>query len=149
MPYTTRFEGDIYWTTLYGTVTNADLVALAQTAAELEAKHEIIPHRLADLGTVDELRIDFVGVEAMVKERTRHLFPNEFKTALIAPDVVHYGFARMFQTLVAHSQIRVAIFPTTAEALQWLSLPGVELPETPWAPPRATPTKQGGTAAEK
>ena len=139
MPFTVRFEGNIYWTTLHGIVTNADLAGIARTAAELEAKHDIIPHRLSDLSTVDELKIDFEGVEAMVKERTRHRFPNEFKTALIAPDVVHYGFARMFQTLMAHSQIRVAIFPTTAEALQWLSLPGLDLPENPWAPPAAPP----------
>ena len=141
MPYTVRFEGDICWATLHGTVTNADLLDLARKAAELEAKHAIVPHRIADFGTVDELKIDFAGVEALVRERSRKRFPNESKTALIAPDVIHYGFARMFQTLMGRSQIHVAIFPTSAEALQWLSMPGLDLPETPWAPPSpVTPT---------
>ena len=139
MPYTVRFEGNIYWLTYKGTVTNADLAAVARASAELDATHNLIPHRLVELGKVDELNIDFEGVEALVKERTKLQFRNEYKTALIAPDVVHYGFARMFQTLAAHSQIRVAIFPTTAEGLQWLSLPGLELPETAWAPPSPVP----------
>jgi hypothetical protein len=141
MPYTVRFEDNVYWTTLHGVVTNADLIDLARAATEQEAQHEVVPNRIADLGTVDELDIDFSGVEALVKERSRRHYPNEFKTALIAPDVVHFGFARMFQTLMGHSQIRVAIFPTTAEALQWLSRPDLDLPETPWVPPaNSTPT---------
>lgn len=135
MPFTVRLEGNIYWTTLVGVVTNADLLEIARSAAELEAKHDVVPHRLADLGTVDEWLIDFEGVEALVKERARRRFPNEIKTALIAPDAVRYGYARMFQTLMGHSQIHVAIFPTTADALHWLSQPGFDLPATPWAPP--------------
>ena len=140
MPFSVRLEGDFYWASFTGVVTNADLLAMAETAAELEARHEVVPHRLADLGTVDEWKIDSEGVKALARERARRRFPNEFKTAIVAPSALHYGYARMFQTLMGHSQIHVAIFPSTEAALQWLSLPGLELPETPWAPPSNNPS---------
>lgn len=130
-----RREGDFYWTTLHGAVTNAELLAFAQTATELEATHDVIPHRLVDFGSITEMHVDYEGMNAFARQRMSKRFPNEFKSALIAPDLIHFGFARMYQTLVSHSQIRVAIFPTTAEALQWLSLPGLDLPESLWSPP--------------
>src|SRR5690349_7877952 len=66
MPYTMRFEGNVYWTTFHGTVTNADLIDLARTAARLEATHDVVPNRIADLGTIEDLQISFAGVRALV-----------------------------------------------------------------------------------
>jgi polysaccharide deacetylase 2 family uncharacterized protein YibQ len=89
---------------------------------------------LTDLRPVTRLEITFDGVLDVANQRMRTKFPNAFKSAIVASDVAHYGFARMFQTLNDHPQISIAIFPDTPKALQWLEAAGQELPQQAWAP---------------
>jgi hypothetical protein len=117
-----------------GTFTNDDLSCGGVEIAELEDASQTIPHRIADLRPVARLEIDFVGVLALAEARRRRRFKNPFKTAIIAEDVVHYGFARMFQTLNDHPQIVIAIFGNDKGANEWLKLPGLDAPKKPWQP---------------
>ena len=134
MAYALRMEGGTLRIEFSGTFTNQDLAHGAIDVAELEESSESIPHRIADLRAVERLEINFVGVLALALDRRRRQFKNPFKTAIIAPDLVRYGFARMFQTLNDHPQIQIAIFGEEAEALNWLRLPDLEAPKNPWQP---------------
>ena len=123
-----------------GTLTNDDLSRGAQEMAAFEATCDVVPHRISDVRSVDRLEIDFRSILALAEDRKRRRFPNAFKSAIVASDIVHFGFARMFQTLNDHEQITIAIFGDGISALEWLRAPGLELPETPWEPrlpPRA------------
>jgi hypothetical protein len=73
-----------------------------------------------------------------VQGRLRLEFPNPFKSALVAKDLVHYGFARMYETLNDHPQTVIAIFSDEAEALKWILEPGLEPYRGKWTPPAKT-----------
>jgi len=134
MPYAIKTEEPILHITLMGTLTNEDLTALARDAMELERSLAVVPHRLTDTRPATRLEITFEGVLDLANKRMQIKFPNSFKSAIVASDVVHYGFARMFQTLNDHPQISIAIFPDTPTALQWLEQAGQDLPRQAWAP---------------
>jgi len=134
MSYALRMEAGTLLVEFTGTFTNQDLARGAIDVAELEESSATVPHRIADFRPVDRLEIDFDGVLALVETRRRMRFKNPFKTAIIAPDVAHYGFARMYQTLNDHPQIVIAIFGEEAEAVKWLGLPDNTAPKNPWQP---------------
>jgi len=127
-------EGDLLKIEFSGTFTNEDLSRGGIDVAELEESSASIPNRIADLRPVKRLEIDFIGVLALADARRWKRFKNSFKTAIIAPDLVRYGFARMFQTLNDHPQIVIAIFGEELEAVDWLALPNLRPPKNPWNP---------------
>jgi hypothetical protein len=130
-----------------GTFTNEDLSRGGMDVDVIEEASAVIPHRIADLRPVQRLEIDFIGVLALADARRWKRFKNPFKTAIIAPDLVRYGFARMFQTLNDHQQITIAIFGDEAEAVSWLGLPNLKAPKNPWQPRQDGITRESGRPA--
>lgn len=119
---------------IFGVFTNGDLRDLAKEARRIEAAEDPVRHRITDTREITELACDFRGVSEFAEDRRGCVFPNAFKSAIIAPDVAHFGFARMFQTLNDHPMISIAIFPEEREALAWLAAEGIDLPATAWTP---------------
>jgi hypothetical protein len=76
------------------------------------------------------------GCFAVAETRRRATLRNPVKSAIIASDIVRFGFARMFQTLNDNPQIVVAIFGDDESASQWLRLAGVRPPDVAWHPNR-------------
>jgi hypothetical protein len=136
MAYALKMEGATLKIEFSGTFTNQDLSRGETDLEELEESSALIPHRIADLRPVERLDIDFAGVLALATARLSRRFTNPFKSAIIAPDIARYGFARMYQTLNDHPQMVIAIFGEEAEAVNWLRLPDLEPPKTRWQPPR-------------
>jgi len=120
MAYVLNRDGEILRLEFSGTVTVQDLVQGAADLAEFEDASAIAPNRIADLRGVERLALDFAGILSFTEVRRQKRFRNQFKTAIIAASPVHYGFARMFQTLNDHPQIAIAIFADDAEALNWV-----------------------------
>jgi hypothetical protein len=121
MPYQLRLEDGILKLAFFDVVTNQDLVRLLGEVSTLEATRDVMPHRLADLRSVERLDVDFPGIFDLAQARRRLSFPNSFKTAIVATAPVHFGIARMFQTLNDHPQISVSIFGNVEDALKWLA----------------------------
>jgi hypothetical protein len=126
MPFTIDASQPILRITFSGILTNQDLLDLGKEAARIESGYPVVPHRLTTMRAVERVEINFQGVLALATERLKLTFPNMFKSAIVAGDVVHYGFARMFETLNDHPQIVIAIFQDEPEALRWLSEPGTK-----------------------
>jgi len=137
MAYALRMEDGILMITFSGTLTNEDLSAGGDEVGKLEQSVSVVPHRIADLRPVRRVEIDFDGVYAFASSRRRLRFTNPFKTAIIVSDIVHFGFARMFQTLNDHPQISISIFGNDADAMSWLKMPGHAPPPTEWRPQRS------------
>jgi hypothetical protein len=135
--YEIRREKEILRIVFAGTLTNDDLCHYAVDLEAIEEANQVIPNRIADVRPVQRLEIDFGGVRALAEARRPRKFNNSFKAAVIAEDIVHFGFARMFQTLNDHRQIVLAIFGNEKDAHAWLSLPDLEPPKVPWQPRRA------------
>ena len=121
MPYQLRLEDGVMKVAFFDVVTNQDLLGLLNEVSTLEATWDVMPHRLADLRPIERLEVDFPGIFDVAQARRRHTFPNSFKTAIVATAPVHFGIARMFQTLNDHPQITVSIFGNVEDALKWLA----------------------------
>jgi len=142
MPYTVDTSQPIMRITLSGNFTHHDLKALAKEAEGGERSYDSAPHRMTNAQPCTHLELTFHDVLGFVHERLSLEFPNSFKSAIVAKDVVHYGFARMYETLNDHPQIVVAIFADEADALKWLAEPGLEPYRGRWKPP-AKPSQSG------
>jgi hypothetical protein len=137
VPFVIRSEGPIVEATLFGVFTNADLADLAAAARAIDAGEAPLRPRITDLRDVTKLDIDFVGVAGYVADRAKTPVPDRVQSAIIAPDLPHFGFARMYQSLSENPRLVVAIFPNEVEAREWVLTPGFDLPAQPWSP-RAT-----------
>jgi hypothetical protein len=134
MAFELREEDGILRIRLSGTLTNVDLSRCGEQLAALEDARAVVPHRLSDLRPVDRLEIDLTGILGLAEARRRRTYANPFKSAIIAPDIVHFGCARMFQTLNDHPQIAIAIFEGIEPALAWLRVPDHQLPKDAFEP---------------
>jgi hypothetical protein len=135
MPYTIDTNQEVMRIRLSGSFTHGDLMSLAKEAERSERSYGAAPHRITDAQPCTRLELTFRDVLQFVQERLRLEFPNPFKSALVAQDLVHYGFARMYETLNDHPQIVIAIFSDEAEALKWIAEPGLEPYRGRWTPP--------------
>ena len=142
MSYTIREESGILRITFWGTFQNDDLSRGGDEVDLIERSAAVVPHRVSDLRPVERLEIDFIGVLSLAMARRRLQFKNPFKSAIIATDIAHFGFARMFQILNNHPQICIAIFGDEDSALKWLQLPGLAPPDEEWSPALAQAFQQ-------
>jgi len=106
-------------------IQNADLLELFHLVKDAESRTPATPHRLTDLTGLTELRLNFAGMNDVVRLRKALTFPNSFKSAIVAPEPAQFGFARMFQTLNDHPQIEIRVFRDLPSAREWLASPKV------------------------
>jgi hypothetical protein len=123
MPYTITVENKVVRTVLTGRITASDLVALTAESKNYEHNVDVVPHRITDMTGIDELAIHYPDVSALAARRGQLRFPNAFKSAIIARNTQHVGYARMFQSLNHNPQIVVRIFPDEASASEWIACP--------------------------
>jgi hypothetical protein len=120
MPFRIQQHASLIRITFSGVVTKADLTESIGELARIEATCDPIPDRLTDLTGVVDRDWDPGKVLQAAKTRRAEEFPNPFRSAVVAPTPVAFGFARMFQTLNDHPKIEVRVFKTMADAEAWL-----------------------------
>jgi hypothetical protein len=123
MPYTITVENKVVRTALTGRITAQDLVALTGESKNYEENVDVVPHRITDMRGIEELAIHFPDISALAEKRGQVRFPNAVKSAIIAHDRLHLGYARMYQTLNHNPQMVIQIFPDEASALEWIAYP--------------------------
>jgi hypothetical protein len=117
-----------------GDVTNADLKAFAEDVVALERTQPAAPPRIVDFSGVTKLSFDFSMVRELANRRRQREFPNGYKSAIVAPDLAQFGFARMWQIINDHPRITIAIFGDRESAIAWASDPSSPRPEPGWSP---------------
>ena len=106
-----------------GLVVRADWKSMLEQARKFEREADRIPSRLTDTSRVDNLEHGYYDFVDLIAQRAKEGFPNAFKSAIVAPQPIQYGCARMFQTLNNNPQISIEIFAGVDEALHWLGEP--------------------------
>jgi hypothetical protein len=114
-------ETDLVRVVLKGSLTEADLIALAKEAEETERNAGVSPNRLTDGSAVSEIAITFNQMQAFASRRRVATLKNRMRSAIVAPGPLRYGFARMFQTLNDNPKIEISIFGDVAAARRWLT----------------------------
>jgi len=120
MPFELAHSGSWLRLTLSGHVSVEDLLAAAAAVDALEARTAPAPHRITDLSQVTDFGLTTSEMRTIVSRRLLKTFANGFKSAIVAPEVLHVGYARMFQILNDHPQITIEVFRTRDEAERWL-----------------------------
>lgn len=132
MPFTLRYDDpDVIRLALMGILTRDDLRGMIAAVEVIERDAVRAPHRLVDatgLTAGDATFQDFLDVTSRRREVA---FRNPFRCAVVAREPVHFGFARMFQTLSDHPQIAVRIFEDEGAALAWIRSSADDLPDAP------------------
>jgi hypothetical protein len=112
MPYTITIEPTFLRIVVSGAVTNRELQLFADDLVAIEVPCAITPRRLADLSAMPYLT--YPAIHALVERRKAQPVANLIKSALVARRPIHFGLARMFQTLNEHPQIRIESYFITS-----------------------------------
>ena len=120
MPISTDYQGEFIEIKMSGSMTLPDLLEHADRIAAIEASQTVTPHRIAILpgGLVCDL--SFTELHAFAAKRRAAVLKNAVKSAIVAGDAVQFGFARMYQALNAHPNLKVEVFQSEGPAYAWL-----------------------------
>ena len=121
MPYQIQVHAQIIRIILTGYVTKTEMIDLACETALLDANFGRTFDRLTDLSAVEKSDSDYETISSLAKERQKRIFQQKFRSAIVAPNPLDYGCARMFQTLSENPSVDRQIFKTMVEAELWLA----------------------------
>ncbi len=121
MPYRCELIDSVIHLELQGTVSGEELAAAFNEIEETEARLGRMPNRITYMAGLLQTDLDYRVMDGLVMRRRQKQFPNSFRTALVAPNPISYGFARMFQSLNNNPQIEIRIFSDERAALAWVA----------------------------
>jgi hypothetical protein len=111
----------IVYLTFRGCVTAEDLRDMADLFAKIETEARVSPDRMVDLSAIEGLNLNFSAIMNYAAARRNAPLQNTVKAAIVAPQTLQYGFARMFQTLNVNPDISMEIFIDQASGLAWIA----------------------------
>lgn len=124
MAYQIKEEPAFIRITFSGTLKAPEMQAALKKLEAMEAASVTLPPRLIDLSAVERSEINAEDVQAVAARRKSRRFPNAFRSAIVAPEPAQYGYARMFQSLTDHPDIKLRVFDDLAKATAWLTAKG-------------------------
>jgi hypothetical protein len=125
MPYQISLDNNVLQIMLNGRITGSDLQAIVDETINYD-RAALVPHRVTDMSAITELSIGFPDVLAVAERRRILKFPNPYKSAIVAPQSEHVGFARMMQTLNDNPQVAIKVFSNRQDAINWIAATGPE-----------------------
>jgi hypothetical protein len=134
MPVELKWDGDLLLMIFVGSMSRDDIHSWAEQVVALEAEAAVTPNRIVDLRGVTGSNVDLASYTDVGRRRREMTLKNPIKSAVIASEPVHFGYARMFQLINTNPMITLAIFPTEESARAWLAAPGLAPPAIPWEP---------------
>lgn len=111
----------IVYLTFRGHVTAEDIRDMTDLLTKIETKAKVSPDRIADLSAIEGVSLNFSAIVNYAAARRTAPLKNRVKAAIVAPNPLQYGFARMFQTLNVNPDISMEIFTDKDSSLAWIS----------------------------
>jgi len=121
MPFEIQADAQTIRTIFTGKVTETEIDDLAREIARIEGEYKIGPDRLVDFSAIEKSEVTSASIEQRAKAGRERVYPNKFRSAIVAQRLVDYGCARMYQTYNDNPQIEIRVFKTRAEAEAWLA----------------------------
>lgn len=128
MPFEIHDQGPFLSARLFGVLDLRDLNALVEEVERMESEAPAPKDRITDLTALDRIDVGFEEVFAVAHRRMQRQITAPIRSALIAVQPVHFGFARMFQMLNDNPRIQIRIFPNLDDAVLWLESKGIKSP---------------------
>lgn len=128
MPFEIHDQGPFLSARLFGVLDLHDLNALVEEVERIESEAPAPKDRITDLTALDRIDVGFEEVFAVAHRRAQRPVTAPIRSALIALQPVHFGFARMFQMLNDNPRIQIRIFPNLDDAVLWLESKRIKSP---------------------
>jgi hypothetical protein len=107
--------------TYVGTLNNEDIQGVLKEGLKADGKELKFPNRLEDMRKLRGIQLRFDDLMDFVENIRTIKLPHIVKTAILTGNPLQYGIARMFQSILVHSQMKIQVFSHEEEASHWLS----------------------------
>ncbi len=126
MPWTAAYLPDGVYTAFSGHTMGGEILAAVREFFAHSYEHG--PRfALFDLTDVTEFDVDAVDIDRIVMEDRRAAQTiHDMAIAVVAPEAVQYGIARMWELRLEPTEWRTKVVTSLAEALLWLGEEGID-----------------------
>jgi hypothetical protein len=114
---TTKFIRVVY----EGTLETKDIQGVLKDTLIAEGEKLNGINRIDDLRKLKGIAIGFTELSGFTESLRKIQIPKIVKSAILTSSPIQYGTARMFQIILDHPKVQVAIFSNEEEAHNWLS----------------------------
>lgn len=122
-PYRIWIEQDLLVIRFEGGLSGPILKSVLGEVEGIEKDRERVPNRLTVIAPGIDPDLSFLSMMQASGDRRERVFPNRFKSAIVASTSLQKGFVRMYQQLIDNPWIEHQYFDDEAEARLWLATP--------------------------
>ena len=121
MSYSIDTSTEIVKVTYIGMLTDKDIQGVLKDSLIADGKELKFQNRLEDMRKLRGIQLRFDDIMEFVESIRTIKLPHIVKTAILTGNPLQYGIARMFQSILVHSQMKIQVFSHEEEASHWLS----------------------------
>ena len=114
MPFQIQADAHIIRTIFSGHLTEAEIGEMARELARVDADSSHMRDRLTDFSAVEHSDFTVETTQHRAESSRTRVYPNNFRSAIVTPQPLHFGLGRMYQTLSDNPQVDLRIFKTRA-----------------------------------
>ena len=122
MPIIIQMRDNVIKATFRGKLFGEDFRQVARELRDIEARLDVSPDRISDLSEGDLSELAASDIVAFADNRAFANLKNKVKSAIIAPDPVQFGIARMCMGHNRNPDIEMQVFKDKAKAYEWIGL---------------------------
>ncbi|HEX7653426.1 MAG TPA: hypothetical protein VF607_07970 [Verrucomicrobiae bacterium] len=115
-----KLEERIAYFAYEGCVEIRDLETFIGWLEEFEAELPYSPDRFSDLSQVTRFELSYTSLDLFAQTRGPGILKNPVRSAIVAPQPLHFGYTRMYATIMQDPRVTIQIFADAADALAWL-----------------------------
>jgi hypothetical protein len=120
MPYSIDTTAEFTKVTYIGTLDNKDIQGVLRDGLKTDGQELKKVNRLEDMRKLKGIKIGFEDLMGLTDNMSTIQLSQSVKTAILTGNPLQYGIARMFQSILAHPQMKIKIFSNAEEAHKWL-----------------------------
>ncbi|RPI06446.1 MAG: STAS/SEC14 domain-containing protein [Ignavibacteriae bacterium] len=119
MPYTIDKNGGVIKVHYTGSLTDEDIRGVVSSS--LDCGEIDTTDRIEDMRNLNSIHLGYKELAKITANLQNLQLPRIVKTAILTDNPLQFVFARMFQTILDHPQMKIEIFSDEAQACSWLS----------------------------
>jgi hypothetical protein len=121
MPYSIDTTKPFIQVRYTGTIDNNDIQNVLQESLKAYDQNLHLFNRIEDMRNLRGIRLGFNELLDFTQNLRAIQLPQPVKTAILTANPLQYGMARMFQSILEHSQMKIQIFTDEEAAKEWVT----------------------------
>lgn len=121
MPFRIKVNAPLIHVEWYGELVPADLPPMMSEMKRVTSLMACLPRVLVTCDGVTAVKFEYDNASAHSDRRSQIRMPSRVKSATVADRPLIVGMARMFMAINENPNLDMRVFPTLAEAMEWLN----------------------------